>query len=155
MDSICTQKQASQYLEKLIGQPLQYGLKSHDMDLYDFGFGETTKVTNFWGKTRNVNLHNLHAQCSFKIIHRTGNKHSKIYYGDTEKEEFETDIKDLIWLCVKRIALSDKNDLWLDFEDYWVVFATSEDSKESWRYFIMGEENPHLVVADSWQEFVW
>lgn len=155
MDKKRTQEHALQYLESLVGQTLRYGLKSYDMNLYDFGFGDNIQFTDSLGRTRSANRHNLHVQCSFKVIHRVGSKGSKIYYGDTEKEEFESDIKNLIDLSVKRVALSDKNDLWLDFEEYWVVIVTNEDTEESWRYFIMGKENPHLVAADSWLEFVW
>ena len=152
MEMKCTQEQALHYLENLVGQPLRYGLKSYDMDLYDFGFGEELETTNCWGETRSVNLHNLHILCNFKVIYKAKKGH-KTYYGNTHKKEFELDIQDIVGLSVKRVALSDKNDLWLDFGDYWVVFTTNEDAEESWRYFITGKENPHLVVADTWLEF--
>lgn len=154
MEMKCTQEQALHYLENLVGQPLRYGLKSSDTEMYDFGFGEIVEAINYWGKTRSVNLHNLHILCNFRVIYRAKKGH-KTYYADTPKREFESDIQDMVGHSVKRVALSEKNDLWLDFGDYWVVFATNEDAEESWRYFIMGEDNPHLVVADSWQEFVW
>lgn len=155
MDKKCTREQALRYLENLVGQPLRYGIKLYDTELYDFGFGEMVETTDLWKKKRSVNLHNLHILCDFKVIYRTENRGHKIYCGDTDKKEFESDIQDIIGLTVKRVALSDKNDLWLDFKDYWIAFVTHEDAEESWRYFIMGKENPHLVVADSWKEFVW
>ena len=154
MDKKCTREQAIHYLENLVGQPLRYGLKSPDTELYDFGFGEMVETSNYTKKTKNASLHNLHILCNFKVIYRVKKSH-KIYCDNTNKKEFESDIQDIVGLSAKSIALSDNNDLWLDFGDYWVVFATNEDAEESWRYFIMGEENPHLVVADSWQEFVW
>ena len=155
MDKKCTREQALCYLENLVGQSLCYGIKSHDTELYDFGFGETKWIVDGRKRTKCINLHNLHILCDFKVIFRTENRGHKVYRSNTNHIEFEADIQNLIGFSVKRVALSDKNDLWLDFESCWVVFITHEDSEESWRYFMWGEEKPHLVVADSWQEFVW
>ncbi len=154
MDEKCTRAQALSYLENLVGKPLRYGIKSHDTELYDFGFGESIEITDHQ-KRRNIYLHNLHILCDFKVIDKTNRGSYKIYYGNTEKHKFESDIQRIIGLKVKRVSLSDKNDLWLDFGSNWVVFVTCEDAEESWRYFIWGKKNPHLVVSDVWQEFVW
>ena len=72
------------------------------------------------------------------------------FYEDTPSEIFQKEVERLIGLCPKRVGLSDKNDLWLDFGDYWVVFATFEDGEESWRLFTPGSAEPHWVVSDSW-----
>ncbi len=128
MDRKCSREEALGYLENLVGQPLRYGLKSPDTELYDFGFGELVETTNYRGDTREVNLHNLHLLCNFKVIDRVKKEH-KIYYDDTDKKEFESDIQALIGLTVKRAELSDKNDLWLDFGNYWVVLLLTKMQK--------------------------
>ena len=58
----------------------------------------------------------------------------------------------MIGLSVERIALSDKNDLWLDLNKYWIVFITREDQEESWRFFEPRSKLPHLVASDAWLE---
>lgn len=37
---------AFKFLQTLLDQPLCYGLKSPDTDLYDFGFGDTENAMN-------------------------------------------------------------------------------------------------------------
>ncbi len=141
-----------EYLQTLVEQPLCYGIKSPDMDLYDFGFGDTVTI-DCNGKTRDVCIHILHVQCRFEVIWRNGERCIDIYDEDTSAESFSTDVIPLIGLKVKRVALSDKNDLWLDFGDCWVVFATFENGEESWRYFMYNTDDPHLVASDSWLRF--
>jgi hypothetical protein len=70
--------------------------------------------------------------------------------ADTSPEIFTTNIMQLVGLVVKRFALSDKFDLWIDLGDYWIVFVTWEDETESWRFFTPGSDDPHLVVSSSW-----
>lgn len=125
------------------------------MDLYDFGFGGFIEVPSFFkpGRIRRMHKLILHVTCRFKIIHRVGVKCIDRYYEDTPCEEFHTNIQSLIGLTVKRVGLSDKNDSWLDFGDYWIAFATFETNEESWRYFTWDNFDPHLVAADTWLEF--
>lgn len=143
---------ALKYIRALVDEPLCYGLKSPDMDLYDFGFGQFEEVIDSNGK-RKVCTHTLHITCRFEIIERIGKCHIHRYYEDTPSDKFNSDVKRLIGYCVKRVALSDKNDLWLDFGDYWIVFATVEDGEESWRLFSPGIDEPHLVGSDLWLDF--
>lgn len=156
MDSSILQK-ANEYLNRLIGQPMLYAIKSPDVNLYDFGFGELVEVVGYRGQPHEVGLHTLHAQCRFRVIWRKNERKVFTYYEDTPSEKFHSEIGRLIGQKVKRVVLSDKNDLWLEFGDggeCWVVFATFENDEESWRFFTFDEENLHLVAADSWMEFV-
>ena len=146
---------AFDYLQILVGQPLQYALKSPDTELYDFGFGAFVAVRDYHGKDREICTHILHATCRFKVIWRNGENRVDKYYEDTPSEEFHSAIKRIVGLKVVRIGLSDKNDLWIDFGDYWIVFATFEDSEESWRFFTAYDDMPHMVVSDSFIDFVY
>ncbi len=148
-----TDKKAMAFLETLVNQVLRYGLKSPDMDLYDFGFGDSSGIKKEYRKIREICTHFLHVTCRFKVIWRNGDKRIDIFYEDTPCEEFHQAVKQLIGMRVKRVALSDKNDLWLDFGDCWVVFATFENGEESWRLFSSNREIHHLVASDSWVDF--
>lgn len=139
---------AQEFLQTLVDQPLCYGIKSPDMDLYDFGFGNMTEAVNPYGGVKNC-THILHITCRFKMIWKNGEHRVVKYYEDTPCEQFHSEVNRLVGLKVKRVALSDKNDLWLDFGDYWVVFATFENGEESWRLFTSDINSPHLVASDS------
>ena len=141
------------FLQTLVGQPLRYGLKSPDTELYDFGFGELFEDVSKYGKKRKICTFILHALCNFKVIWRSGERRIDKYYGDTPSEKFHGDIKRLIGSCVKRVALSEENDLWLDLGDFWIVFETFEDGKESWRFFTSDINQAHLVASNSWIKF--
>ena len=134
---------ALDFLQTLVGLPLLYGIKSPDMDLYDFGFGEKVNCT-----------YALHVVCRFKVIHTKGDYRVDRYFEDTPCEQFHMAISSLIGMKVNRVALSDKNDLWLDFGDYKVVFATFENEEESWRFFTTNTNDPHLVASNSHLTFV-
>ena len=137
------------FLHTLIGQPLLYAIKSPDTELYDFGFGELVEVVSRRGIRKRIGTHTLHALCRFKVIWRICEHRVDKYYEDTPCEKFHSEINRLIGLKVRRVELSDKNDLWLDFGDYWVVFATFENGAESWRVFTSNINIPHLVASDS------
>ena len=122
-------------LRKLVGCPLCYGLKSPNMDLYDFGFGECKEVIDWRGGKKLLSTYVIHAVCGIKILRHHQNSGSVIYTGDSDSELFHNDIQKLLGLTVNRIALSEKNDLWLDLGEYWLILITYEDEKESWRYF--------------------
>lgn len=123
---------AFKFLQTLLNQPLCYGLKSPDTDLYDFGFGDTE---------------------NFKVIWKNGEHRVDRYYEDTPCKKFHSEVKHLIGMKVRQVALSNKNDLWLDLGDCWIVFVTFENREESWRFFISGIGTPHLVASDSWLYF--
>ena len=144
-----------EFLQSLVGLSLCYGLKSPDVDLYDFGFGDTVNDMESCGETEKIYTHILHVTCKFQVVSKNGERRVDTYYGDTPCEHFHAEVKRLVGLKVRRVALSAKNDLWLDFGDYWVVFITYEDAEESWRFFTRDEKDPHLVVSDAWVQFVY
>ena len=147
---------AVEFLQTLVGMPLQYGLKSPDMDLYDFGFGTYMEYTTQRGEVHDVCTHTLHVTCRFKVVdRRTAPCRVKRYYEDSSCEEFHAHVEELTGAVVKRVGLSDKNDLWLDLGDFWLVFATFESGEESWRFFRydVDESVPHLVASDQWLDF--
>lgn len=144
---------AIEFLHKLTGRPLLYALKSPDTELYDFGFGELIEVTNRRGQRKKVGTLTLHVLCRFELIWRNDERRVDIYYEDTPCDKFHSEVQHLLGQKVWRVALSDKNDLWLDFGDYWAVFATYENGKESWRFFIPNTDFPHLVASNSWLDF--
>lgn len=141
------------FLNTLIEQPLVYCLKSPDTELYDFGFGSFVDIVTRRGNKHTICTHTIHALCPVNIIHKTGTMQSQWYYDDTPHEIFQDDAAPMIGLRIKRVALSEKNDLWLDLGDYWMVFVTYENEDESWRFFVSDADKPHLVAADSWVRF--
>ena len=143
---------ANCFLQSLINQSLRYGLKSPDTDLYDFGFGELTTLDHK-GMIKERCMYSIHATCRFKIIWRNGEGRIDEYYEDTPCEKFHFEVQKLVGLKVKKIALSEKNDLWLDLGDCWIVFATFENGEESWRCLTMDTQKPHLVASNAWVEF--
>ena len=68
------------------------------------------------------------------------------FYENTSSELFCDAIEDSIGMEIIRIALSSKNDLWIDLGDCRIVFVTFEDNEESWRLFSSNEEQ-HLVAS--------
>ena len=138
--------EAMEFISALVGQPLCYGIKSPDMDLYDFGFGSAVSAAGLKGK---VCEYTLHVTCRFKVIWRNAEKRVDVYDESSPCKRFHSELRPLLGLKVRRIALSDKNDLWLDFGDCWMVFATFEDVEESWRFFTYDKNKPHLVASDS------
>ena len=149
----CIRKKSVEFLQSLIGKPLLYAKKSPDTQLYDFGFGELIQHTDKYGNRRIVGKYALHILCRFKVIYKNSNHPIQKYYEDTPHEKFQTDVQQLIGRSIVRIALSDKNDLWLDFDEYWIVFATFENCEESWRFFSLNKKSPHLVASNIGLEF--
>lgn len=144
-----TRDDAEKMLGCIIGQPLQYGRIYQEYGMYGLGFGPLFKVPSWNGVPKLVCPYTFHIQCQLKIIDRE--KCSAIkFMADTPPEIFTTNIMQLVCLVVKRFALSDKFDLWIDLGDYWIVFVTWEDETESWRFFTPESDDPHLVVSSSW-----
>ncbi len=144
------QQHAMDLLQTLVGQPLIYGLKSPDTELYDIGFGEMVEVMGWSGKMQMMPTHALHILCRFRVKWKTGKHRVDTYYEDTSSKKFHRDVKRLIGLRVIKVELSDKNDLWIDLGDCRMVFATFEDGEESWRFLTCDKKKPHVVVSDSW-----
>ena len=139
-------------LRTLLGYTLSETLKSPDTELYEFVFEKPSESRA--QKMNNTYL--IHALCSFKVMWRLGEKRVVRFYGDTSITEFQSKIQCLHGHEVKRIDLSDKHDLWIDFGDYWVVFVTDESDEESWRFFKWrSPQLPHMVASNAWFELVY
>lgn len=137
------------FLQNIVDCPLRYAIKSPDMDLYDFGFGDDISAVGVKGKNRMDATYILHVVCRFKVIWKNEGCKVKIYHEDTPADRFHSEIERLIGKKVMRVAISDKNDLWLDFGDCQIVFATFENNEESWRFFTFNKDAPHLVASNS------
>ncbi|MDD6034240.1 MAG: hypothetical protein PUC47_12335 [Oscillospiraceae bacterium] len=134
------------FLRTLVGQQLRYGIKSPDMDLYDFGFGEWMQYTGVNGEMHDVCTLTLHVACGFRVFWKDGG--CLTFDANTSSEAFHFAVKRILGLRVKRVWLSDKNDLRLDFGECRVVFITREDGEESWRCFRMDGDGAHLVASN-------
>lgn len=146
---------AIEFLNSIVNQRLCYGIKSPDLDLYDFGFSNGVSVPNLQEEIIKSCTCFIHATCRFKVVWRSTERRVDKYCEDTPCEIFHSEITRLVGLRVKRVELRDKNDLLLDFGDCWVVFVTFEDEKESWRFFSSDKRMPHLVVSGYETNFVY
>lgn len=145
--NINVRNEAEEFVQNLVGKSLKYGQKFGDTELYDLGFGPEREI-EFWdGEKRILPEYILHIMCDFDIVWRNGINRVDEYDGNTPGEEFATDIKKLIGLDVLKVELREKNDLLIDFGDYWMVIFTEENDEESWRLFTPGEQGIHLVAS--------
>lgn len=148
MNRSCTESEAKVYFNRIVGTPLRYGIKSADTNLYDLGFGNDTEYIGWTGILRETCTYAIHLTGGIIVYWENG---GKVEYCDaTPHTEFHADIHRLIGLCVRRVTLSEKNDLWLDFGECRMVIVTREDGEESWRLFLPGTGEPHLVASDLW-----
>lgn len=150
MTDYLSQDDTYKEIAQLVGKDLQYGILHEPFGLYDFGFGHFIVTDLNKGTTRKLCEYTLHASCRFKIVQRVGERKVNRYNENTTQEQFLLGIQELLGLTVRRVALSDKNDLWIDFEKYWMVFATFDNSQESWRFFTPDGNSPHMVVSNSY-----
>lgn len=153
----CTSSQESalNFLNELVGSPFRYGLKSKDLYFYDFGFGDW--LYRYIGSEikQKITTYAIHAQCEIHVIPRDKLAPEKrdrsrtigIYSGDTAAKVFHKDMEKIYNNCIKRIGLSSKNDLWLDLGEYWIVFVTFENDKESWRFLPLDDSRPQLIAS--------
>lgn len=133
-------------IESLVGQQFRYGLKSPDVDLYDLGFGRDVVFVNANGKRQEACQFTLHLVCGIFAYWKDGRKDE--FYGNTPPLVFQKSIQGLIGEKVRRVALSDKNDLWLDLGQCNIVIVTLDSDDESWRLFTPGLDAPHLVASN-------
>lgn len=149
MDGV-TKDAAEGILKPMLGQPLHYSRVHIEYDMFEFGFGPLFRQLGPNGMYRMVCPYTIHTQVPYLTIKDRKRRRAKDYYWDTTPEVFYRGTKKLIGLEVKRVGLSEKNDLWIDLGDYWIVFPTYENGEESWRFFTPGSDRPHLVASDSW-----
>ena len=132
-------------LKVCCGRSLNSARKPSDLEIYEFCFGNRNEEL---GKVLPTN-YIIHALCPIKLIFRK-EKRSVVCYDDLSSEEFNSLIEPFLGKTVRRVGLSDKNDLWFDFEDKWLVVVTNEDDEESWRGFLLDSDEHHLVVSYNW-----
>ncbi len=146
-----TGEEAQKRLDEMLGCTIEFAGKSPDTELYIFEFSNPQTAGDI---TEPSCIFKLHLLCRFEVIWRK-RKTKDIYYEDTSSEEFASQASQLMGKQIKRTGLSDKNDLWLDFGDFWMVFATFENEEESWRFFYSDKKKPHLVASDTWLKLVY
>lgn len=133
-------------LQKLVGCCFRYGLKAYDMDLFDLGFGDDVSFVNCLGDKQLACRYALHFTCGIKLFWKDGCVDE--YDALADSKQFSSAVKPLIGRKVNRIALSDKNDLWIDLSLCNIVIVTYEDDIESWRFFSPGTGNSHLIASE-------
>lgn len=137
-----------EFVSQLVGWSFAYGIKSPDMDLYDFGFVKAENAKSYDGNVDSCR-YILHAMCRFKIIWQSQARDKEIYHEDTPADVFHERVNRILGLPINRATLSDKNDLWLDLGKCWIVFATHEGREdESWCLFVRGLKGPFLSATD-------
>lgn len=139
------QEDALTSLSGLVGCCFRYGLKSHDMDLFDLGFGEDVCFLNCLGNTQTACRYTIHLTRGIILYWKDGCINE--FDSATEGHAFSVAVAPLIGAIVRRIALSEKNDLWIDIGLCNMVIVTHEDSYESWRFFSPGTSSPHLISS--------
>jgi len=137
------------FLKSLENKVLIYGIKSPDLDLYDFGFGDDYIKGKFDDTCKHC-THILHPTCRFLVICQETKKWFDEY---TEPKSFEQAVNTVLGARVKQAKLGKSNDLILDFDNFRVILFTFDDNEESWRLFLTDKSMPHLVVSNSWIEF--
>lgn len=143
-----------EFVSELEGWSIAYGIKSPDMDLYDFGFVKAENAISYDGNVDSCR-YILHAMCRFEIIWQNGTKDVEAYYEDTPADVFREKVKRILGLPIRRPSLSEKNDLWLDLGECWIVFATYEEQEaDSWVLFVRGLKGPFLAATDTSAYFV-
>ena len=119
------------------------------MFFYDFGFGELIRtIDTYDGKIRKNSTFALHTSCAIEVIWRDGSKHIDVFLEDTSCDKLNSVMERLVGVPIKRVDLSEKNDLWLDLGVCWIVIATNDDGEESWRFFDPNSDKPHLIASN-------
>lgn len=133
------------YLNCIVGTPLQYGIKSTDINLYQLGFGESIASEHWNNQTIDINKYTIHFDSALYLYWENGEVDK--FYSDSRAEKFNLIISKLLGKVVKRIALSVENDLWIDLGDCHIVIVTRNDDEESWRFFLPRTNQPHLIAS--------
>lgn len=144
-------KEANDFLQVLEGQPLRYGLKSPDMDLYDIGFGDEIERIGGKGRLIKVSKYTVHCLCRITIYWENGNKSE--YDGESYYIDFYNEIQKMTGLCIQKVELQDNNNLWIDLGQCKMLFTTVRKRYESWRLFTPGSPKEHLVAGYHWLHY--
>ena len=158
------------YLQKLVGQPVLFSWKIPFWDdLYEIGFGEWVEYVDdidlstfpigrqlmntplFQRKTKHDMRaeYVLHSFCPIKLAWRDGSRKVQVFDDQSDGRSFRETFDSLKGFKVKRVGLSEINDLWIDLGACWIVFESLEDGEESWRFIPPSRQDPHLVVSNN------
>lgn len=143
----CTDQNIENNLSCIVGSPLQYGIKSSDLDLFQLGFGESISLEYWKNQSLEINKYAIHFDSALYVYWENG-KVDKLY-SNVQEAEFNMVISKLVGKLVKRVALSTKNDLWIDLDDCKIVVVTRDDEEESWRFFLPRTHYPHLIATST------
>lgn len=141
----CTKQNVERYLNCIVGTPLQYGFKHSDFDLFQLGFGDCVSFEKWKGQTLAINRYAIHFDSAIYLYWKHGGVDR--FDSSTADNVFSSAISKLIGTHVKKIALSEKNDLWIDLGECRIAVVTRDDCEESWRFFQPRTENPHLIAS--------
>ncbi len=143
-----SQNESYPYLSVIIGTTLNYGTKSPDFSLYNLGFGTEIMREDYKGNLCAFSEYSIH--CVEGIVLYSNHKRQEYGYEDLQFT-FESAISPFVGLVVRKITLSDKNDLWIDMGKCQLVIVTSEDNEESWR-FLSSAHGYHIISSNKWIE---
>ena len=136
------------FLQKLVGLELFYGIKAPDLHFYDLGFGCPVESESYDQTKRVLSPYILHVTCDFEIVWKN-NSHVDSFNCETHKEFFDhyflTQLKGLI---IEHVTLKNNNELNLHLKNCCITFSPFNDDVESWRIFsTIDKEAPHLVAS--------
>lgn len=136
------------FLQKLVGLELFHGIKSPDIQFYDFGVGYPVESESYNQLRRILSPYIIHATCNFEIVWVSNGKVD--YFNHvTNKSLFDNYfVSKIKGLKIKKITLDNNNELCLFFDECFIKFSPFNDNIESWRIFSTVEKNsPHLVAS--------
>lgn len=143
-ERLTSAKRGLEFLQTFIGMQVLYAKKSPDMNLYDIGFS----MIHDRGGDLIYPDSELHAVCKLIIIEQNGKK--SIYYGDSEKEQFETTFSKFYTKEICEISLLAGNVLRIGFHSGTIEVIPADDGEESWRFFENKSQGKHLVAGNTW-----
>ena len=143
----CTTQNIESYLRSIVGSPLQYGIKHSDLNLFQLGFGDCVSFEHWKGQTLEINRYAIHFDSAIHLYWKDGEVDR--FEPNAEENMFSSVISKLMGRYVERVALSDKNDLWIDLGICRIVVVTRDDDMESWRFFQPRTSHPHLIASST------
>lgn len=136
---------AKRMLNKLIGHPIIYAIKSPDMDLCDFGFGFSNDYQFAKDGTACMQpLFAIHSVCLVGIQEKHSNNTNWSSW-DTPATIFKKMFQVCLGCTVKTVCISKRGNLTIDLGVYIVKFIANDPLEENWRFFRLGLSDKHVV----------
>ena len=144
-------EQAKEIVKVMEGEKIDYAIKSHGLDLYDFGFGEEHDV--FDEETNEIRAlppYCVHAMCNFSIRMSSGAEF--FFDAEVSSEEFKLIEKKICGRTILKADVTESHHLIIQLEDITFDFIPHPpeyygEDVESWRFFQFGGKSEHLVVS--------